>query len=222
MYEVVSKIFRTGIAKYTAVAVARSTGPKSPNCEFRVLLRSFTATAWKRAKTSPRTLARTDLAALPWQRPVSHLRPHPAVSGVMKLAVISHQPYSPDLTPCDIFLFPKMKLKLKERRFDTIEKIEAESQRVLVNVTENYFQEAFQKWSRRWDRCLHAGGWRRPISFMVSFMNFTASVRNILDRIVYLCLFGFVFGFKNSKPERQDLETRNNNLLSVGSWKLEI
>jgi hypothetical protein len=35
------------------------------------------------------------------------------------------------LTPCDLFLFPKIKLKLKERRFDTIEEIQAESQRVL-------------------------------------------------------------------------------------------
>jgi hypothetical protein len=42
---------------------------------------TFSATAWKRVKTSPRTLARTHLAASPWQRPVSHFRPHPAVSG---------------------------------------------------------------------------------------------------------------------------------------------
>jgi hypothetical protein len=64
-YEVVSKIFRTGAAIYTEVVVARSTGPNRPNCEFRVLLQRFAATAWKRAKTSPRTLARTDLAASP-------------------------------------------------------------------------------------------------------------------------------------------------------------
>jgi hypothetical protein len=37
-----------------------------------------------------------------------------------------------------------MKLKLKGRRFDTVEEIQAESQRVLDTLTEN-FQEAFQK-----------------------------------------------------------------------------
>jgi hypothetical protein len=79
--EVVSKIFRTGAAIYTALVVARSTGPNRPNCEFRVLLRRFAATAWKRAKTSPRTLVRTELTAWPWQRPVSHFRLHPEVSG---------------------------------------------------------------------------------------------------------------------------------------------
>jgi hypothetical protein len=42
------------------------------------------------------------------------------------MAVIPHPPYSPDLAPCDFFLFPKMKLKLKGRRFDTIEEIQAE------------------------------------------------------------------------------------------------
>jgi hypothetical protein len=47
-----------------------------------------------------------------------------------KIAVIPHPPYSPDLAPCDSFLFPKMKLKPKGRWFDTNE-ISAESQRVL-------------------------------------------------------------------------------------------
>jgi hypothetical protein len=51
-----------------------------------------------------------------------------------------------------------MKLKLKGRRFDTIEEIQAESQRVLDTLTEKDFQEAFQKRRRRWDRCLHVGG----------------------------------------------------------------
>ena len=60
--------------------------------------------------------------------------------------------YSPDLTPCDFFLFPKMKLNLKGRRFGTIEEIQAESQRVLDTLIEKDFQEAFQKWRRRWDR----------------------------------------------------------------------
>jgi predicted acetyltransferase len=74
------------------------------------------------------------------------------------MAVIPHSPYSPDLAPCEFFLFPKTKLKLKGHRFDTIEDIQAESQRVLDTLTVNDFQEAFQKWRRRWDRCLHAEG----------------------------------------------------------------
>jgi len=75
-----------------------------------------------------------------------------------KIAVIPHPPYSPYLAPCDFFLFPKMKLKLKGCWFDTIEEIQAESYSVLDTLTEKDFQEAFQKWRRRWDRCLHVGG----------------------------------------------------------------
>jgi hypothetical protein len=74
-----------------------------------------------------------------------------------KVAVIHHPPDSHDLAPCDFFLFPKMKMKLKGRRFDTNE-IQAESQTVLDTLREKDCQEPFQKWSRRWDRCLHAGG----------------------------------------------------------------
>jgi len=66
-----------------------------------------------------------------------------------KIAVIPYSPYSLHLTPCDFFLFPKLKLKLRGRRLNTIEEIQAESQRVRDTVTEKDFQEAFQKWRRR-------------------------------------------------------------------------
>jgi hypothetical protein len=67
------------------------------------------------------------------------------------MAVIPHPPHSPDLAPCDFFLFPKIKLRLKARPFDTIEEIQAITQKVLNILTEKDFQEAFQKWRRRWD-----------------------------------------------------------------------
>jgi hypothetical protein len=38
-----------------------------------------------------------------------------------------------------------MKVKLKGRRFDANEEIQAESQRVLDTLTETNFQETFQK-----------------------------------------------------------------------------
>jgi hypothetical protein len=59
--------------------------------------------------------------------------------------VIPHPPYSPDLAPCDFSLFPRLKIKLKGRRFDTIEVNEAESQAVLNTLTEYDNQDAFKK-----------------------------------------------------------------------------
>jgi hypothetical protein len=57
------------------------------------------------------------------------------------MAVITHPPYSAHLAPCDFFPFPKMKLKLKGRRFDTIKEIQTESQRVLDTVTGKDFRK---------------------------------------------------------------------------------
>ena len=47
------------------------------------------------------------------------------------MAVVPHPPYSPDLAPSDFLLFLKLKVKLKGRRFQTLEEIQAESQAVL-------------------------------------------------------------------------------------------
>jgi transposase len=64
--------------------------------------------------------------------------------------------YSLDLAPCDFFLFPKMKLQLRGRRFDRLEDIHLESQTALAKSRDQGFQHAFQQWQRRWDRCVAA------------------------------------------------------------------
>ena len=71
------------------------------------------------------------------------------------MTVIPHPAYSPDLAPCDFFLFPKLKLRMKGRTFDTIEEIQEESQRVLDTIPKRDFQCCFQAWQKRWDRCIH-------------------------------------------------------------------
>jgi len=38
-----------------------------------------------------------------------------------QVCVLNHPPYSPDLSPCDYFLFPKLKLLLKGRLFEDIQ-----------------------------------------------------------------------------------------------------
>ncbi|PNF42588.1 hypothetical protein B7P43_G03094, partial [Cryptotermes secundus] len=72
--------------------------------------------------------------------------------------IVPHPPYSPDLAPCDFFLFPKMKIKLKGRRFDTAEEIQAETHTVLDTLTKKDFQDAFEEWQKRWDRCMRSQG----------------------------------------------------------------
>jgi len=74
------------------------------------------------------------------------------------MTVVPQPPYSPDLAPSNFFLFPKLKMKFKGRRFHTLEEIPAESQSVLNTLQENDFQECFKNWQRRWDLCQASEG----------------------------------------------------------------
>ena len=69
-----------------------------------------------------------------------------------------HPPYSPDLTPADFLLFPKVKTTLKVRRFQTIEEIQENAITELHAITESAFQEVFQQWKKLWERCIASRG----------------------------------------------------------------
>jgi hypothetical protein len=49
-------------------------------------------------------------------------------------------------------LFPRLKIKLKGRDFDTTEVIEVESQAVPNTLTEDDFQDSLKKWQKCWER----------------------------------------------------------------------
>jgi len=55
-------------------------------------------------------------------------------------------------------MFPKMKLQLKGQRFISIEEFQAEPQQVLNTLTQEDFNDCFQKCQNRWDRCTQAQG----------------------------------------------------------------
>jgi transposase len=40
------------------------------------------------------------------------------------ISVVPQPPYSPDLSPCDFFLFPKLKFHLKGRHLGTVDNIQ--------------------------------------------------------------------------------------------------
>jgi hypothetical protein len=58
------------------------------------------------------------------------------------MVIVPHPPYSPDLVACDFALFPKLIVKLKGRRFETVSDIHKKSQAVLDSVKENDFHGA--------------------------------------------------------------------------------
>ena len=72
----------------------------------------------------------------------------------MGIKTVPHPPYSPNLAPCDFWLFPKLKEKLRGCRYETIE----EMKKVVTKVIDTLTQEDFQKLLERYNKCIAARG----------------------------------------------------------------
>jgi len=64
------------------------------------------------------------------------------------IPVLPHPPYSPDLAPCDFYLF-KLKLKLKGLHFGKMENIQKIVTDELHTLTENDFWYRYDQWKKR-------------------------------------------------------------------------
>jgi histone-lysine N-methyltransferase SETMAR len=69
------------------------------------------------------------------------------------IPVLEHPPYSPDLAPCDFYLFPKVKSALKGTRFETVEAVKEKAARIMKELTEEDFQYCLEQWKFRMERC---------------------------------------------------------------------
>ena len=72
----------------------------------------------------------------------------------MGINTVSHRPYSPDLAPCDFWLFAK----LRGCRYETIEELKEAVTKVIDTLTEDDFYGAFQKLLEHYNKCIAAGG----------------------------------------------------------------
>jgi hypothetical protein len=75
-----------------------------------------------------------------------------------KVTVLPHLPYSPDLSPCDFFPFPRLKKRLKERRHENIEAIQAAAKMELTGIPKEAFTSRFEDLQKRWQQCIDCGG----------------------------------------------------------------
>ena len=71
----------------------------------------------------------------------------------MGIKTVAHPPCSPDLAPCDFWLFPK----LRGCCYETTEMKEAVT-KVIETLTQEDFHGAFQKLLERYNKCIAAGG----------------------------------------------------------------
>ena len=76
----------------------------------------------------------------------------------MDIKTVPHPPYRPDLAPCDLWLFAKLKEKLRGYRYETIEEMKEAVTKVNDTLTQEDFHGAFQKLLEWYNKCIAAGG----------------------------------------------------------------
>ena len=76
----------------------------------------------------------------------------------MGIKTVPYPPYSLDLAPCDFWLFPKLKEKLRGCRYETIEEMKEAVTKVIDTLTQKDLNGAFQKLLEWYNKCIAAGG----------------------------------------------------------------
>ena len=72
----------------------------------------------------------------------------------MGIKIVPQPPYSPDIGPCNFWLFPK----LRGCHNETIEEMKEAVTKVTDMLTQEDFHGAFQKLLERYNKCIAAGG----------------------------------------------------------------
>jgi len=72
--------------------------------------------------------------------------------------VVPQPPYSPDLSPCDFFLFPKLKFHLKGSHFGTVDNIQMIMTDQLRALSHEDFQHCYWEWEQRLPQCVTSQG----------------------------------------------------------------
>ena len=72
----------------------------------------------------------------------------------MGIKTVPHRPYSPDVAPCDFWLF----CKLRGCRYETTEGMKEAVTKVIDMLTQEDFHGVFQKLIERYNMCIAAEG----------------------------------------------------------------
>ena len=75
-----------------------------------------------------------------------------------KVTVLPHPQYSPDLAPCDFFLFPKLKAFLAGRKYQSRQALGSAIHQYLITVPKSAYHDAFKKWIHRLKLCISSHG----------------------------------------------------------------
>lgn len=83
---------------------------------------------------------------------------HPATGHKEGFELLEHPPYSPDLTPSDYRLFPKLEEHLRGRKFSSDNEVIEAADAWFAEVGQTFFQEAVEMLEDRWGKCIRLQG----------------------------------------------------------------
>jgi hypothetical protein len=131
------------------------------------------------------------MAASPWQHPVSHFRPHPPVSRENTKWMSSPTHRNPLIWhPVNSSYFQKLNWSWKAAGLIPFRRSRPNRKECLTlwqkRTSRNHSKIGGDGRTGAYMREELLRGWWRPIGLMVSFIIFTASVRNILDISSYI------------------------------------
>ena len=76
----------------------------------------------------------------------------------LKFTVVPHPHYSPDLSPSDFWLFPKLKETFKGQHFSSDAEVEAAVCKWISRQPETFFMDGMNKWRERLKKCVDVNG----------------------------------------------------------------
>jgi hypothetical protein len=71
----------------------------------------------------------------------------------LQLLQIEHPPYSPDLAPCDFFLFAYIKEISKDQSFETHDELLEAIEAIIREIGQDLLQSTFLSWVHRLEEC---------------------------------------------------------------------
>ena len=71
-----------------------------------------------------------------------------------KVKVLNHPPYSPDLSPCGFFLFPRLKKMLSGNKYTSRSSLGSAIYQCLQQIPKEDYLSAFRDWVKRLQKCV--------------------------------------------------------------------
>ena len=75
-----------------------------------------------------------------------------------KVKVLNHPPYSPDLSPFDVFLFPRLKKMLSGNKYTSRSSLGSAVYQCLQQISKEDYLSAFRDWVKRLQKCVSVKG----------------------------------------------------------------